>query len=272
MKYRLKLLMFLVLALGLLVPSLVQAGAVIPGVFGANTLAGNDDGSTGLVGIGFSVNYFGATYTDLYVNNNGNVTFTGPQSVYTPFGLTTSGIPPIIAPFFADVDTRVGNTLTYGTGSYGGHSAFGVNWLDVGYFGEHTDKLNTFQLVLIDRSDVAAGDFDIMFNYDQIQWETGDASGGSGGLGGDSAHVGYSNGSGVAGTNYEFTGSGINGAFLDDGPNALISDSNVGLPGRYVFEVRSGDVNPVVPLPPTVLLMGSGILGLAGLGFWRKRS
>ena len=48
----------------------------------------------------------------------------------------------------------------------------------VGYFGSHADKLNKFQLILVDRSadTGTAGDFDILFKYDTIQWETGDAS------------------------------------------------------------------------------------------------
>jgi hypothetical protein len=276
MTRRIKLLMFLVLAVGLLVPTLVQAGPVITGAFNANTLPGNDDGSTGLENIGFSANFFGTTYTQLYVNNNGNVTFNGPLGTYTPFGLTTDIGTPIIAAFFADVDTRVGNVVTYGQGTVGTRSAFGVNYLEVGYFGQHTDKLNTFQLVLIDRADVGVGDFDIMFNYDQIQWETGDASNGSGGLGGYSARAGYSNGTGVAGSFYEMTGSGVNGAFLDGGVNALISykTANSDMLGRYIFEVRNGNIEPpvVVPIPPALVLMGSGLLGLAGLGYRRKRS
>lgn len=233
------------LALGLaLVPlasGVAFAGAIVSNAFNSNTLAGNDDGSTSLVDLGFSANFFGTTYTSLYVNNNGNITFDSAQSTYTPFGLTSNTGTPIIAPFFADVDTRVGNALTYGTGTYEGHNAFGVNWVDVGYYAEHTDKLDSFQVILVDRSDVAAGDFDIVYNYDQIQWETGDASGGSGGLGGSSAHVGYSNGSGNSGTNYEFAGSGVNGALLDtNSSTGLIYNSNVGVNGRYVFDVRNG--------------------------------
>ena len=57
-----------------------------------------------------------------------------------------------------------------------------------------------------------AGNFDIYFNYDRIEWEAGDASGGSNGLGGISARAGYSNGSGSA---LELTGSGVAGSFLD---------------------------------------------------------
>jgi hypothetical protein len=229
--------------------------AIIPGVFNSNSLPGNDDGSTSLVPIGFPINFFGTTYTDLFVNNNGNVTFNTPLGTFTPFGLTTNIGTAIIAPFFADVDTRVGNIVTYGPGTYGGRNAFGVNWIDVGYFSQHIDKLNSFQLILVDRSDITPGDFDIIFNYDKVQWETGDASGGSGGLGGSSAHVGYSNGTGNNGTYNEFPGSGVNGAFLDGGPNALISHSNVNVSGRYLFEVRNGlppvtrhDITPILPL------------------------
>ena len=54
--------------------------------FTANTLPANDDGSTAAITLPFSLNYFGVTFTQTYVNNNGNITFTGPLSTYTPFG------------------------------------------------------------------------------------------------------------------------------------------------------------------------------------------
>ena len=172
------------------------AGPVAAG-FTANTFAANDDNATGAIALGFSANYFGTTYTDAYISNNGYITFNSGQGTYTPSGLGSgySG-QPIIAPFFADVDTRgTGSGLTsYGTGTYNGFAAFGVTYPAVGYYFDHTDKLNTFQVILTDRADVGAGDFDIYFNYDTIQWETGDASGGSGGLGGVSAAVGYNAG------------------------------------------------------------------------------
>ena len=54
-----------------------------------------------------------------------------------------------------------------------GHAAFGVDWVNVGYFPEQADKLLSCQLVIIDRSDIASGDFDMEFNYDKVQWEWG---------------------------------------------------------------------------------------------------
>ncbi len=244
-----------------------EAAAVRSGLFNTNTLTRNDDGSTGAVAIGFTANFFGTDYSQLFVNNNGNVTFNGPLSTFTPFGITTSTIP-IIAPFFADVDTRnlASNEVTYGTGTVDGRNAFGVNWLGVGYFNSQADKLNSFQLVLIDRSDTGLGNFDIEFNYDGILWETGSASGGTNGLGGNSARVGYSNG---AGTFFELPGSGINGAFLDGGPNSLITNRlNSSVDGRYLFTARNGIIVDPNPIPTPVLL--PGLVGL-GLGVLRKR-
>ena len=71
----------------------------------ATELPANDDGSSSQVTLPFSINFFGDTYSSLYVNNNGNVTFDFPMSTYTPFPLLTTRTP-LIAPFFGDVDTR----------------------------------------------------------------------------------------------------------------------------------------------------------------------
>jgi hypothetical protein len=246
-----------------------HAAAILPG-FNANTLAPNDDSSTGLVNIGFAIDFYGLARTQLYVNNNGNVTFDSALSAFTPFPLTTTNRQ-IIAPFFADVDTRnAGSPVTYGTGTVGGRDAFGVNWVNVDYFSSSVTHVNrnSFQLILVDRSDVAAGDFDFWFNYDQIQWETGTASGGNAsGLGGSCARVGYANGGAQS---YELPGSAVCGAFLDGGPNALIANSlNSNVDGRYIFQVRNGTVAPV-PEPTTLALFGLGLLAAARAG--RRRS
>jgi hypothetical protein len=214
--------------------------AVLPG-FASGTLPGNDDGSTGSVPLGFTANFFGTSYSSLFINNNGNVTFDSALSAFTPFDLSSTGHV-IIAPFFADVDTRIGHVVTYGTGIVAGHRAFGVTWPGVGHYSVSTSKLNAFQVVLIDRSDTGPGNFDIEFNYDQIQWETGDSSGGNNGLGGSSARAGFSNGTGLPGTFFELPGSAVNGAFLDsNAQTGLIHNSaNSQTPGQYVFSIRAG--------------------------------
>jgi hypothetical protein len=66
-----------------------------------------------------------------------------------------------------------------------------------------------------------------------VDWTTGDASGGSNGLGGTPARAGYSAGNGVE--YYELPQSGDQAALL-----ALESASNVGTPGTFAFSVRNG--------------------------------
>jgi hypothetical protein len=244
----------------------VQGAAIRPG-FDAFALPKSDEAWSPATPIGFTLDFFGVTYSSLYVNTNGNVTFEPPSYwVFLPgTPLTSPSAPPIIAPFFADVDTRAAGSsvVRYGSGVVDGHPAFGASWIDVGYFFKHDDKLNRFQLVLIDRSDRHAGDADIELNYDRILWETGDWSEGTHGLGGQSARAGYANGTGAPGTYYELPGSGVPGSFLDSSPTGLIHHSLGSTePGRYVFAIVHGSgphEEPVVPAPAALVLGGIGI-------------
>lgn len=178
--------------------------------FGESFLDRNDDDSTGEIDITSvfgeeGLNFFGTKYTSLYINNNGNITFNGPSGQYTPNQIDGGVNNPIIAAFWADVDTRGGET----TVSQGGNSAgsnlvwydlnaenktLTVTWDDVGYYSSQTDKTNAFQIQLVGKEN---GNFDIVYRYEDIQWTTGEASGGSSGLGGTVARAGYSSGDGV---------------------------------------------------------------------------
>ncbi len=209
--------------------------------FTTNVIPASDDGSTAAVTLPVPVNFYGTTYSSLFVNTNGNVTFDQVFSAFSPSPLQTTGRV-IIAPFFGDADTRnaASTVVTYGADTVNGRAAFGVNWTGVGYFDTKGDKLNNFQLVIIDRSDTGTGNFDIEFNYDRIVWETGDASGGTSGLGGFSARAGFSNGTTRG---FEVVGSALPGAFLDANTTTGLTRTsrNSTQVGRQFFAVRNGN-------------------------------
>lgn len=215
----------------------------------AAALPAADDASSAATPLGFTISFLGGDYASAFVNNNGSVTLDQAfPAAFTPFSLLATGRV-IMAPFFADADTRGSGTVSYGQTTYNGHAALCALWSDIGYYAAHSDKRNTFQALIVDRSDVAAGDFDLYFNYDQVQWETGDASGGNLGLGGNSARAGYANGEATA---YELPGSAESGDFLDTSPPGLIHHSRSSAQhGRYLFEFRGGQVVPVDTPTPT---------------------
>lgn len=239
----------------------LRTGAVRPG-FNAESLArGDDSNSSGFEAIGFPINVFPTTanpgpWTGCYVNNNGNITVGRYVSEYTPLPLQTSaqpltGLVALFAPWWADVDTRPtgSKVVTYGQGLVGDRAAFGVNYVDVGYYNQRTDKLNSFQVVLIDRTDTGAvGNFDVEFNYNQMLWETGSASSGVNGYGGTPARVGITNGDNQT---IEAQYSGETLKQLDFTPSTLAKNYTTGMiyrkrnstvPGRQVFQFRNGNL------------------------------
>lgn len=253
----------------------LRVGAMRPG-FDQYYRERNDDLSSALVPIGFPVSIFGKTQTHCYVNNNGNVTFANQLGTYTPAPLQNLGFT-IIAPFWADVDTRpVGSDVvsySYSVESVDGHPAFGVNWNNVGYYSYHDDKLNAFQLVFIERSDSNPGDFDIEFNFNQVLWETGDASNGTNGYGGFPSRSGLTNG---IDRTIELARSGTPTVQLDKVPatgepnfltGLIYRSRNSTVPGRYVFQVRGGVVLGALAVnagPNQVLGQGVTSTTLAG--------
>ncbi|MDO9016982.1 MAG: nidogen-like domain-containing protein [Deltaproteobacteria bacterium] len=166
-----------------------------PAGFGTHFLAENDDSSSGEIDIsrGFpgGLRYFAGTYRSIFVNNNGNITFRGAVGQFTPTPFPIAD-QPMIAPFWADVDTR-------GGGRPGRNGVWWdvrpgqvvITWHNVGYFGSHVDRLNSFQIVLRGGSEMDEGQFEVEFRYARCEWTTGDASGGSGGRGGTPAQAGF---------------------------------------------------------------------------------
>lgn len=165
--------------------------------FGENFLDKNDDDSTQLIDITpvfeNGLNFFGTNYQGFYINNNGNITFNSSLSEYTPFGLTGDTGIPIIAPFFADVDTEFGTLPPSSGGNSTGSNlvywdldpetdTITVTWDDVGAF-YNGEIPNAFQLIL---RDLGSENFQIEYRYEEIQWTVGTLSDN------EYARVGYS--------------------------------------------------------------------------------
>jgi PKD repeat protein len=156
-------------------------------------MEGNDDYYTSVIQLPFAFDFYGTTYTEFYINNNGNVSFGNPYSTYTSYGFPVNGFP-MLAPFWADVDTRSGGQVFYKMES----NRVTVIWNAVGYYSNHTDRVNTFELVFTNGWDPVVGlGYNVAFSYADMQWTTGDASGGQNGFGGTPATVGLNKGDGI---------------------------------------------------------------------------
>lgn len=54
------------------------------GSFGTLAMGKNDDGSSSQLNLPFAINFYGNTFNNFFVNNNGNITFNNSLSTYTP--------------------------------------------------------------------------------------------------------------------------------------------------------------------------------------------
>uniref|UniRef100_A0A1X7UA46 Receptor protein-tyrosine kinase n=1 Tax=Amphimedon queenslandica TaxID=400682 RepID=A0A1X7UA46_AMPQE len=189
--------------------------------------------------------------TDL-VNNNGLLSFRYP--VYALYTSREFPLPQtLIAPFWADVDTRNGAGTVYFREttdcaimskvaqdvqlafpeqlSFTATSVVIVTWYRVGYFNLNSDELNTFQCVLA--TDGSRSYVLFLYLDDGINWITGDASGGVDGFNGTEAYVGFNSG-GPNSTYFAVEGSGTP-EVVD-----IETTSNVDVEGLWIFQV-SGD-------------------------------
>lgn len=237
-------------ALGLLVP------------FDSNDTTGwtqsmnpNDDGSSALIQLGFDFCFYEVNRPSLYINNNGNVSFSGPIGTFTATGFPAAGFD-MIAPFWADVDTR--NTTNADTnlvwhrtvaGSAG--SIFVVTWDSVGVYNRNNSLRNTFQLLLAANANEFGAGLNAAFSYGDMNWTTGTASGGFGGV---AATVGINNGDGVR---FDQIGRFDQpGMFYGGGGANPPATSGVDyLDGRdYFFDACQG----IIPAPSSLALLGMG--------------
>ncbi len=111
-----------------------------------------------------------------------------------------------------------------------------ITWDQVGYYNVNYDKRNSFQIILnnLEGECAAANSFGVEFRYGRLEWTTGDASGGIGGLGGTPAVAGIDAGDTVNAIALPFSRTG--------NVLRLIDESNVDSPGVFKFIVAQGQL------------------------------
>ena len=220
----------------------------------------NDDGSTDEIPIPFTFCLYGMNWNLLYINNNGNVSF---GSSYIEF--SSSSFPSadfaMLAPFWADVDTRGLGTVKYKITP----TAIYINWDAVGYYPEYTDKVNTFRLIITDGIDpILPPGNNVAFCYGDMQWTTGDASGGAGGFGGTPTTVGVNGGDGVE--NVQIGRFNVPGAYYDGG--YALNDGVDWLDNKslYFNSCNGTNIAPISSINPPLSGDGCDTLRVCGMG------
>ena len=244
--------------LALASPAAAQAPLIAgfggPEDFGSSCLHPNDDGSSSRIDLRPAfpqgLDFFGATYESFFVNTNGNITFAGALSQFTPDGFPIAS-QPMIAPYWGDVDIRGGRS---GSGCEGPsqngvwwHLEEGravVTWDEVGVYSINDSIKMSFQLILTEaRYCGSPGDFDVEFRYNRCEWEAGTASGerDRDGICSPSetsctpAQVGFD-----AGNLRDFVS--VRNSMMTGIHTQMCEESNIGRPGVWRFQIRSGQV------------------------------
>ncbi len=238
-------------------PSANVGGAVVtdPGCT-TNSLPRGDDVGTSAVNLGFSVNWFGSSYSQILINNNGGLSFNdgrGSFTDYTNVDLRTTNRP-LVLPLFTDIDTRNNATtvVKYGPlqnsfdGVTGGYC---INWVNVGHYDQSAPYYSA-QLIILPRTSAdsgrATGDVDLIFNYDGINAATTNVP----------LEIGYADPANRA-NSYRFSSSGVTpNPYVDGVGTALKTNKNVPLGkgaldvnGRYWFQITPGSAPTATPTP-----------------------
>ncbi|XP_042624036.1 uncharacterized protein LOC109092653 [Cyprinus carpio] len=199
----------------------------------------DDDGSSSVIQLLSPFLFFGRTYQQIYVNNNGYLTFNQASNEYVPYSFPARGSQDIIAGLWTDLDNSVrgvvsynqytsGNVLTRATQDINTHFpnlnfssswVFVATWDKVAYF-SLTNTETSFQVVLI-----SDGNFSfILINYGDIAVTE------------HQVQAGYDT---INSTHYFVIPGSINGSSISN----LRNSSNVNVTGRWAFRVDSGQHN-----------------------------
>ena len=116
-----------------------------------NTNLVGDDSYAGPVNLGFNFDFFGTTYTNLYVNINGTLNFGAGNSSYSNNSLPRMNN--AILAFWDDLITQSGKkTIYYRTVGDPGSRKFVAQWTNMYFYSNPTLPMGTFQIILSEGS------------------------------------------------------------------------------------------------------------------------
>ncbi|XP_078048205.1 nidogen isoform X4 [Augochlora pura] len=201
--------------------------------------------------------FYDKIYNSIFVNGNGVLSFARAMQRFfnIPFPLDD----PVIAPLYTHVDTRGSGRVYYGetdspevlarAGGMVRHAfkdaadfmpthVFLATWLDVGYFNERSDKVNTYQVAI--SSNGTHSYIELLYPDNGIQWIQGESH--PSGLPDAKAQAGFMS----EGRMYTVKGSGT------DQIQNVDKWSNVNRPGQWLFQVGPAFNDDDVKLPDNI--------------------
>ncbi|XP_036427536.1 uromodulin-like [Colossoma macropomum] len=166
-----------------------------------------DDGSSSAVNLQSPFSFFGRLYSQIYVNNNGHLTFDQPLVSFTPvqFNIYRRDI---IAPFWTDIDNRGTGIISYN--QYTSGSVLSQATRDINQYFPGVNFTASWVFVA---------------TWDKVAYLSSPGTAGYGTISSDGFEILWSNSTVQANV-----------------PN-LINTSNVGVPGCWAFRVNQGSAS-----------------------------
>ena len=146
------------------------------------------DFSTPAIQLPFEFELYGIVYDSFFLNSKGSVSFGGYTIDWTPeeFPVTTDEVAQI-AGFWADSDYTTSGEIYYKVTQ----EEVYINFVDVGYYNDNTDLLNSYQIVITsDDSGALPDGANTQMCYLDMNWAHGDVGGSGGCCGTSPATVG----------------------------------------------------------------------------------
>ena len=205
---------------------------------GGVSVPGGDDVSRGPFGIGFRFVFYGAEYSEFYVNSNGLLLFGQESSAYRNTSIPSPDAPSgFVAAFWDDLVSETG-TMHYKLIGTAPNRKLVIAWTNVHSL--DSSNLLTFEAILYEGSN------QVLIQYKALSGSSSD---------GTNATVGVEDQNGALGVQYVFNGSGP-GYPLHEGLAVLLEPSGE---HNIRYQVR------IAPdLPPNTLVTNQALFGANG--------